>query len=96
MNPDQTQILSVIFSSIDELNDLLSKDQRVEKSLQSHVLARLDSLGFVNFVSLLEEKCRQHFGKTVVLTQTDAATKAKDPFETVQSLADYLEALLKA
>ena len=98
MNPNKEQIMAVIYASVDELNTLMGNKQRLEKSLQTIILkdgAGLDSLGFVNLVSLIEQKCEEQFGRSLVLTQTGKPGGPKDPFETVETLLEYVGAMLK-
>ena len=98
MSPNKQQIIAVIYASVDELNALMGNNQKLKKSLETIILKDgqgLDSLGFVNLVSLVEEKCQEQFGKTLVLTQTDKQAGSKDPFETIETLVEYVEAALK-
>lgn len=98
MSIDQQSILEVIYSSIDEINEQLAPENRLEKSPQTPLLGPggLDSLGFVNFVVLIEDKCQQIFGLEIVLSEKDAGGASSDPFESVYALASYLEATLKS
>ncbi len=100
MGPNSQQIIAVIYASIDELNALRGNNHGLEKSLQTVILKDgegLDSLGFVNLVSLIEQKCEEQFGKSLVLTPTGRwFESSKDPFETVETLLEYVETVLKA
>jgi acyl carrier protein len=99
MDPTREQIIDVIYASVDELNALMGNKQKMQKSPQTVILkdgTGLDSLGFINLISLVEQKCEEHFGKSLVLTQTDNKVGPKDPFETIETLVQYVEALLKA
>ena len=99
MNSNKEQIIALIYSSVDELNALMGHKQSLGKSLQTVILkdgVGLDSLGFVNFVSLVEQKCEEQFGKSLVLTQAENKVGAKDAFESIGTLVEYVEALLKA
>ena len=53
------KIENIIYQSIDELNDLLDNDQKLEKSLELKIFGNdsiLDSLSTINFIVILEEK----------------------------------------
>src|SRR5262245_27073045 len=81
----------VVYAAIDSLNEQLSDERKIQKEPTSILLGnegKLDSIGFVNFVVLLEEKCQQECGISVSLTETPAE---KNPFESVGSLIKYLE-----
>lgn len=98
MSGNNDQIIAAIYASVDELNCLLGNNNKLEKRLDSILLkdgAGLDSLGFVNFVSLVEQECQERFGKGLVLTQTDRDKESSDPFETIGSLVEYVDTLLR-
>ena len=53
------KIENIIYQSIDELNNLLDNDQKLEKSLELKIFGNdsmLDSLSTINFIVILEEK----------------------------------------
>ena len=81
----------IVYTAIDSLNEQLSDERKIQKDPTTVLLGnegKLDSIGFVNFVVLLEEKCQQECGISVSLTETPAE---KNPFESVGSLIEYLE-----
>jgi acyl carrier protein len=100
MDPNREQIIAVIYASIDELNAFRGNNHGLKKSLQTVILKDgegLDSLGFVNLVSLIEQKCEEQFGKSLALTPTDRwFGSSTGPFETVETLLEYVETVLKA
>jgi len=57
--------------------------------------ARLDSLGLVNLIVLIEEKIQQGFGVGVTLVDERAMSQSKSPFRTLGSLAEFVEEQLK-
>jgi acyl carrier protein len=93
MEITRDNILEVVYESIEELNEQRSKDQYLECLPQTPLgdRAGLDSLGFVNLVALIEEKCQDRFGRSLVLSEMKWRTGMRDPFETVSSLADFIE-----
>jgi acyl carrier protein len=96
MKPAKEQIADVIYSSIDELNEMLTASQRLEKSPQTVILepgGGLDSLGFINFVSLVEDKYFDKFGQRIVLAQTDPSRDGRHPFQSIVSLVEYIDSL---
>jgi len=53
------KIENIIYQSIDELNNLLDNDQKLEKSLELKIFGNdsiLDSLSSINLIVILEEK----------------------------------------
>ncbi len=53
----------------------------------------LDSLGLVTLVIDLEQKIEEQYGVSVTLTDDRAMSQKNSPFQTVQSLADYIYSL---
>lgn len=96
MRPTKEQITDVIYTSIDELNEMLGSNQQLQKSLQTAILKQgegLDSLGFINFISLIEEKYFDRFGRRIVLAQMDPAHDDKRAFESIGNFVDYIDSL---
>jgi acyl carrier protein len=94
MKPSRQNIADVVFSSIDELNEMLGSNHRLEKSLQSRILGQpngLDSLGFINLVTLIEEKYFERFGSRIVLTQTSDKRLEGQAFESIGSLVEFID-----
>lgn len=89
---NKTRMRAVVYAAIDALNEQLSKEQRLEKSLGTVLLGKngqLDSVGFINLIVLIEEKCHDKCGVSISLTDGLDSTGA-NPFQTIDSLTDYL------
>ena len=95
---DQEQIRRIIFDTIDEINQQLPPDQRLEKE-EATVLfgagSGLDSLGLVNLIAGTEERVAERFGREVNLGDERLMGQKEDPFRTVGSLARHLDYLLR-
>jgi acyl carrier protein len=81
----------IVYAAIDALNEQLTH-QKLPKAPGTILLGKdglLDSVGFVNLVVLLEEKCQEHRGVSVSLT--DALSAEDHQFKSVESLVDYLD-----
>ena len=79
MKPTKDGLLDIIYQSLDEVNEQLPSDQRIQKSPDTILVGRaggLDSLGFVNFVALVEEKCAHQYGITVSLMEASSSGDA--------------------
>jgi acyl carrier protein len=97
MEITKERILDMLYQSIAELNEQRAKEEQLTQTPQTPLLgpgAGLDSLGFVNLVSLVEEKCEHQFGATLVLSDVAGKPGTRDPFETVDTLAEYIELCL--
>ena len=91
------QILGILYQCIDELNEQLAPEQQLRKAPQTGLFGgsgMLDSLGFVNFVALVEDKCERCFQVALSLTEDGAKQGDASPFETVGELADFIRQLL--
>ena len=54
-----------------------------------------DSLSLVRFIVNIQDKILEVTDKEIVVVSADAMSRAKSPFKTVQTLADYIDELLK-
>jgi D-alanine--poly(phosphoribitol) ligase subunit 2 len=87
-------VVDAVNSAIDDLNEALEPDERLGKSSDVALLgkdARLDSLGLVNLIVLVEEKVLQRFDVAVTLVDERAMSQSKSPFRTLGSLADFVQ-----
>src|SRR5215470_4626295 len=93
MDFSKQKVLSVIYEGIDEINEQFSEGSRLEKSPQTQLLGnsrRLDSLGFINLIAIIEGKCEERFAVCVSLIQERSDDPQKNPFATLESLADFI------
>jgi len=88
------KVVAAINSAIDDLNEVLEPDERLAKSAQVALIgqdARLDSLGLVNLIVLVEEKIQQQFGVGITLVDERAMSQSKSPFRTLGTLAEFVQ-----
>tara|TARA_Y100001970_G_C13955434_1_gene710435 strand:- start:459 stop:746 length:288 start_codon:yes stop_codon:yes gene_type:complete len=55
---------SIYFDTIDELNDLLDQDNKLGKNVEEIIFgesSKLDSLGVINFMTIIEQKIDNEF-----------------------------------
>jgi hypothetical protein len=91
MKPTKEELIGIIYESLEELNEQLPNDQQIQKSPNAILVGRtggLDSLGFVNFIALVEEKCAHKYG--VTLSLVDIFSHEDDALEDVGRFADSL------
>jgi len=91
MKPTKEELIDIIYQSLDEVNEQLPNGQQIQKSLDTTLIkggGGLDSLGFVNFIALVEEKCAHKYG--VALSLTGSSSHEDDSFEDVGKFADSL------
>jgi acyl carrier protein len=97
MSISKEQIFAMLFESIDEINKQLDRAQWLSRTPESVILGAenesgLDSVAFLNFVALIEEKFEQRFGKTIVLSGDRG--DANNSFATVDALAAHIENMM--
>jgi acyl carrier protein len=94
---DRERIAASVFRAVDEVNEMLPRESWLDKSHTTHILGKdgkLDSLGFVNLIVAVEENIVEDFGIVISLADEKARSQEKSPFETFQTLIDYVSALL--
>ncbi len=90
-------INETIFNALDEINQLLSDDNKIKKKEDTVLYganSRLDSLGLVNLIVAVEQRVQDELGQSVDLTDEKALSQKNSPFLTVKTLSDYIASLL--
>jgi acyl carrier protein len=88
---------NLVLESVSELNLQLDENQKLDISPDTQLFgqgSRLDSLGLVNLVVLVEEKTLDKFGRSVTIADERAMSQKNSPFRTVRTLSEYLFTLL--
>lgn len=88
-----TEIEGLIFEVIDDVNELLPPEDKLEKSTQTVIVGdegRLDSLGVINFLVSLEEKVAASTGQTVALMSDELFSQESGVLHTVSSIQQYI------
>jgi acyl carrier protein len=88
------KIIDIIYAAIDDLNEQLPAGRKLEKTPETVLLGTggtIDSVGFINLIVLLEEKCQDNFGVAVTLTEE---TAADDTFRNIASLERHISSLV--
>ncbi len=91
-------VLNVVLAAIQDLNEQVEPEQQLEVAPETRLLGRsskLDSLGLVNLIVLVEEKIGDSFGAAITLADERAMSQERSPFRSVQTLAEYATMLLK-
>jgi len=90
---EKDQVLEVLYAALEELNEQLPEEHRLEKSKNTVLFGeagKLDSLGLVNLIVLVEQKIEETFGRPVTLADERAMSERNSPFRTVDTFADYI------
>ena len=88
----KNKITNLIIDSIKEFN--LSADDEIESTKIYGDGSSLDSMGLVNLIVLVENNIEDFFGKTISLTSEKALSQKRSPFQSVETLSNFVETLL--
>ena len=94
---ENDKITRMLFSVIDELNQLRPAAEHLEKNLDSPLAGdkgALDSAGLINLIVLAEQKTAEDLGVPILLTDDRTMSRVKEVFGTLGSLAEYIQQLL--
>jgi D-alanine--poly(phosphoribitol) ligase subunit 2 len=98
MTIDTEKVTQSIFGAIDEVNEQLPKQDKLEKSGSTGIFGsngRLDSLGLVSLITTIEQRIEEDFGITVTILENIDELEDDNPFETVSALTNYLTSMLE-
>ncbi len=93
---DAGKIIEIIYSAVADLNHMLPTGNRlpVGEELKSISIygpeGKLDSLGLINLISILEERIADELSTEVNLVNEEVASNDFDPFRSVTTLAEYV------
>ena len=89
--------LNLIFDTIDEMNLELDLSDQIEKNEDTVIFgidSALDSIGLVNFITIIEQKIEEETGKFITIADERAMSMENSPFRTVGTLKEYIELLV--
>lgn len=89
----EDDILSIIFTAIDEINDEKEPDQKIEKALETVLFgddAGLDSLDLVSMIVDIEGAASEAFDMLICLSDDKAMDRDPVPFTSVSNLKGYI------
>jgi hypothetical protein len=87
------KITQMLFSVIDELNQMRPADEHLAKDLATPLAGdsgRLDSAGLINLIALTEQKTAAEFGRPILLTDERTLSQVNQVFSTLGALAEYI------
>jgi acyl carrier protein len=89
--------LQLIFDTIDEMNLDLEPSEKIEKKENTVIFgidSALDSIGLVNFITIIEQKIEEETGRFITIADERAMSMENSPFKTVGTLKEYIELLI--
>ena len=96
---NRDSVIQVIFAAVDSFNQTLPPDRALAKEESTSLLGgeeSLDSLEIINFISAVEKEIKAQWGFSLKLFDLKAMAQAKNPFQTIGSLADFNLARVEA
>ena len=87
------KITQMLFSVIDELNQLRPPNEHLVKGLETPLVGdsgRLDSVGLINLIAVVEQKAAAELGRPLLLTDDCTLSQVNQVFRTLGTLADYI------
>ena len=96
--PNKQRMMDLIYEAIDEVNDTLPPQRRLEKTPTTVLFGTgttLDSLGLVNLVVGFEQRVVQELGTAITLADERAMSQRNSPFHSVETLANYTVELVR-
>ena len=93
------KITQMLYSVIDELNQLRPAEEHLEKDLETPLagdFGKLDSAGLINLIVVTEQKTGEELGMPILLTDDRTMSQANQVFRTIGTLADYIHQLLNS
>lgn len=95
---DNENIVRMISTSIDDVNQQLPKEKRLmDRTLDTVLIgksSKLDSLGLVLLIVALEQKIEDEYAVAVVLSDDKAMSLDESPFRTIETLAKHISLLV--
>jgi hypothetical protein len=88
------KITQMLFSVIDELNQMRPTDEHLAKDLETPLAGdsgKLDSAGLINLIAVTEQKAAAELGRPILLTDDRTLSQVKQVFRSLGTLADYID-----
>ena len=96
MKLTKPEILNIMYEVVDEFNKSRERNEWLVKSENTELIGgiSMDSLSFVDFIVVLEEKISEKYDVALTIADDRAMSEKNSPFRTIETLADYLVKLL--
>lgn len=94
---DKEQIIEIIYSAFDDINEELPKKNRLEKKVDEIIYGnegKLDSLGLVNLIVSIESAIDDQLDKQIVIANEKAMSMRNSPFRNVATLSEFILEIL--
>ena len=92
MQLPKKQIVQIIYDAVDEVNETLVEEERLNKlpdTLLAGEKGNLDSLGLINFIIEVEGRIQKNFGLNLNLVEE--LESPEKPMASISQLVEYIE-----
>jgi hypothetical protein len=90
-------LTEILFESVDEANQVLGQEHQLRKTLDESLIGeggRLDSMGLVIFLAIVEETLQSRLGTSVTIVDDRAMSARSSPFRSLGTLRAHLGELI--
>lgn len=89
--------LELIYSAIDELNEDLEAERKLDKHPNTKLFGKgsnLDSIELVGLITLIEERLEEEYNEYIPIADERALSSEENPFNHVESLSTYINTII--
>ncbi|MDE6433385.1 MAG: hypothetical protein K2L07_04075 [Lachnospiraceae bacterium] len=91
-------VKEIIMDSIEELNEQLDDDRQLVYSEDVRLIgkkAAIDSMEFVTFITIIEERISDELDKDIRIVSDKAFSRERSPFYSFETLEEFIAELIK-
>lgn len=95
---ERGQLETCVLQAVKELNEQLPSEQQIEESGKAKLFGReapLDSIGLVNLIVTVEEQISDELDVELTLANEKAMSRRTSPFQSVETLIEFIEELIR-
>ena len=93
MKINKKDIITMIINELSSIIDLENDEINFDTTIYGND-SRLDSLGLVNLLVIIEQNIEDEFDVSITIADERAMSQKRSPFRTIGTLADYIDMLL--
>jgi hypothetical protein len=92
------KVYEILYASLEDINKLRPFVQKIparQDICLNGSKSMIDSLEFINLMVTIEQKIEDEFKLKINLTGSELRTVSTNPFETIETLHDYINRLIE-
>jgi len=94
----ENRVERILFALVGEMNEQRTEEQRIAQRKETRLYGEdgvLDSLELVNLIVAFEQRIQSDLNFAITLADEKAMSQKRNPFRSIESLADYATMLIK-